>query len=45
MSFVDLTRRYNWAISDNNLDVVRKQGLTTMKKYWRHAGLLKMKLD
>lgn len=45
MSFVDLTRRYNWIISDNNLNIVKNRGLTGIKKYWRRAGQLKIKRD
>ena len=32
-------------MSDANLDVTKKLGLTSIKKYWRYAGHVKMKLD
>ncbi len=30
---VDLAKRYNWAMSNANLDVAKEQGLTSIKKY------------
>ena len=33
LSLVDLTGRYNWAMSNTNLDAAKKLGLTDMKKY------------
>ncbi len=32
-SLIDLTRRYYWAMSNVNLDVAKKLGLTDIKKY------------
>ena len=32
-SFVDFARRYNWVISNANLDTIKKLGLTDIKKY------------
>ena len=32
-SFVDFAGRYNWAMSNNNLDAVKKIKQTDMKKY------------
>ncbi len=31
LSLVDLTKRYNWAISNANLDIAKKLGLTNIK--------------
>ena len=36
-SLVDLTGRYNWAMNDANLDLVKELGLTGIKKYWRRT--------
>ena len=44
-SFVDLAERYNWAMSNADLDTAKKLGLTGIKKYWRHAGSVEMELD
>ena len=45
LSFVDLARRYNWAISNANLDAAKKLGLTGIKKYWRRTGQIEIELD
>ena len=44
-SFVDLTERYNWVMSNANLDVVKELELTGIKKYWRRAGQVEIELD
>ncbi len=44
-SLVDLTGRYNWAMSDADLDAAKELGLTGIKKYWRHAGQVEIELD
>lgn len=44
-SFIDFTRRYNEVISNINLDVAKKSGLTSIKKYRRYGGQVKIKLD
>lgn len=33
MSFIDFSRKYIWTMSNGNLDVVKKLGLTNIKKY------------
>ena len=33
LSSIDLAGRYNWAISNIDLDVIRKLGLIDIKKY------------
>ena len=45
LSPVDLAGRYNRVMSDADLDVAKKLGLTGIKKYWRCAGQVKMELD
>ena len=45
LSFVDLAGRYNWAMSDVNLDIAKKLELTGIKKYWRYTGQVEIKLD
>ncbi len=42
---VDLARRYNWAMSNADLDVAKELGLTGIKKYWRRTGQVEMELD
>ena len=37
-SLVDLTGRYNWAMSDADLDIAKKLGLISIKKYWKRAS-------
>ena len=32
-SFVDLARKYNWTISNADLDITKKEELTDIKKY------------
>lgn len=32
-SFIDMSRIYNWGISNADLDVGKKPGLTNIKKY------------
>ena len=38
LSLIDLAGRYNWAMSDANLDTAKELGLTGIKKYWKRAG-------
>ena len=45
LSLVDLTKRYNWAMSDANLDIAKKLELTGIKKYWRRISQVEIKLD
>ncbi len=33
LSSIDLVKRYNWAIGNTDLDVTKKLGLTSIKKY------------
>ncbi len=42
---VDLVGRYNWAMSDADLDVAKELRLTDIKKYWRRADPVEMELD
>ncbi len=42
---VNLIGRYNWAMSDADLDVAKKLRLTSIKIYWRCAGQVEMELD
>ncbi len=42
---VDLVGRYNWAMSDVDLDAAKELGLTGIKKYWRRAGQVEMELE
>ncbi len=42
---IDLVGRYNWGISDADLDAAKELGLTSIKKYWRRAGQVEIELD
>ncbi len=42
---VDLVGRYNWAMSDADLDAAKELGLTGIKKYWIRAGQVEIELD
>ncbi len=44
-SLVDLDKRYNWAMSNADLDVAKELRLTGVKKYWRCTDQVEMKLD
>ena len=44
-SLVDLAKRYNWVMSNADLNVAKKQGLTSIKKYERNDGQVKMEQD
>ena len=44
-SFINLAGRYNWAMSNIDLNVAKKLGLTSIKKYWRSAGQIEIELD
>ena len=44
-SFGDLAGRYNWAMSDVDLDIAKKLGLSDIKKYWRCASQVEIELD
>ncbi len=44
-SLVDLAGRYNWAMSNADMDAAKELGLTGIKKYWRRADQVEMKLD
>ena len=36
-SFVDLARRFRWAMSKAGMKVAKELGLNGVKNYWRHA--------
>ena len=38
LSLVNLAEKYLWAINNADLDAAKKLGLSSIKKYWRHAG-------
>ncbi len=42
---INLARRYNWAMSNADLDIVKELRLTGIKKYWKHANQVEMELD
>ncbi len=44
-SLVDLVGRYNWVMSNVDLNTAKELGLTSIKKYWRRAGQVEMELD
>lgn len=44
-SLIDFDKKYNWAMSNADLDVVKKLGLTSIKKYWRRVGQIKIEFD
>ncbi len=44
-SLINLVGRYNWAMSDADLDTAKELGLTGIKKYWRRAGQVELELD
>lgn len=44
-SSIYLAARYGWPISNASFDKVNKQGLTSIKKYWRYTCLVKIELD
>lgn len=45
LGFIDFIRKYNWAMSDADLNTTKELGLTGIKKYYRYAGQVKIKLD
>ena len=45
LNFVNFAVRYNWAMSDANLDIAKKLGLTDIKKYWRCASQVEIELE
>ncbi len=44
-SAIDLGSKYSWAISNADIDTAEDLGLTSIKKYWRHAGQIQDKVD
>ena len=44
-NFVNLAWRYKWAISNTDMNVAKKLGLTGVKKYWKRASQVEMELD
>ena len=38
INLVDLAWRYKWAMSNVDIDTVKKLGLIEVKKYWRRVG-------
>ena len=45
LSFIDLAGRYNWAMSNIDLDVTKKLGLSGIKKYWRYVSQVEIELN
>lgn len=45
LSLVNLDERFKMAINNADLDKANKLGLTSIKKYWRYTGQVKIKLD
>ena len=44
-NFVHFARKYTWKVSNTNLDTIKKSRLTSIKKYQKYAGQIKIKLD
>ena len=44
-NLINLARNYMWAMSNIDLDAVKKLGLTDIKKYWRRAVQVEIELD
>ncbi len=42
---INLAWKYRWAMSNVDMDLAKELGLTGVKKYWRQAGQVEMKLD
>ena len=45
LSFMNFAGRYIWAMNNADLDTIKILGLTSIKKYLKHAGQVKLKLD
>ena len=45
LSLIDFAGRYNWVMSDVDLDIAKELGLTGIKKYWRYIGQVEMELN
>ena len=45
LGLIDLAGKYMWAISNANLEPAKILGLTGIKKYWRRAEQVEIKLD
>lgn len=45
LSLINLTRRYIYTMSNVDLDAAKKQRLTSIKKYWKCTGQIKLELD
>lgn len=44
-NIIDLNSKYNWLISNTNMDTVEDLRLTDIKKYQRCAGLIQDKIN
>lgn len=44
-SLIDFAEKYNWAMNNADLDAVEKLRRTSIKKYWRRDGQIKIKFD
>ncbi len=44
-SLIDLTGKYDWVMSNADLDAAKELKLTGIKKYWKHTGQVEMELD
>lgn len=42
---IDLDSKYMWAISNADIDATKNLGLTIVKKYQRHTGQIKEKVN
>lgn len=45
LSIINLNNKYDQAISNNNINVIKDLRLTNTKKYWRCIGQIQDKLD
>ena len=45
LSPINFAGRYNWTISNTDLDTAKELGLISIKKYWRYASKVAIELD
>lgn len=45
LNHFNLSKRYNRAVSNADLEKANRLKLTDIKKYWRHIGKVQMELD
>ena len=45
MSPVYLAKKYIWAMSNFDMDTIKKLGQTSIKKYWRRVAQVEIELD